>query len=271
MRTKLNDGVPLSRCLESGTARRTRLERYSARDNRGTQGRNVLNLHDVLLPTSGTMGGTQAGQSCPTERARNKKVGQCMRSFAPNVISARASARSAAVSTASGPKPRSTAKHGQTAESRVATRKSAKEEAEARATAERQAALERLGEIYLQFAATPEGVGFLEAHQAELIAPRNDGEYVKAALARDREREVAANETTTVHHWVEWGRNYLSLTLRNDRDHAKAREVSAILQRLLEAELRYHADPHDKTRSADYAQKRTPKHEFGRTSRSKKR
>jgi hypothetical protein len=156
------------------------------------------------------------------------------------------------------------------AESRVATRKSAKE-AEARAAAEHQAALEKLGQLYLEFAATPEGVRFLEAQHAELIEPRNDGEYVKAALARDREREVAANETTTIHHWVEWGRNYLSLTLRNDRDHAKAREVSAILQRLLEAELRYHADPHDKTRSADYAQKRAPKHEFGRTSRSKKR
>ena len=122
--------------------------------------------------------------------------------------------------------------------------------------------------MYMEFAASPEGIRFLEAQHAELIGPRNDHEYVKAALARDKEREVAANETTTVHHWVEWGRNYLSLTLRNDRDHAKAREVSAILQRLLEAELRYHPDPHDKTRSADYAQKRPPKHEFGREKRT---
>jgi len=155
----------------------------------------------------------------------------------------------------------------QAAESRLASKKSVRE-AEARASAERQAALERLGEMYMEFAASPEGIRFLEAQQAELTAPRNDPEYVKAALARDKEREVAANETTTVHHWVEWGRNYLSLTLRNDRDHAKAREVSAILQRLLEAELRYHPDPHDKTRSADYAQKRPPKHEFGREKRT---
>src|SRR5262245_51095377 len=162
------------------------------------------------------------------------------------------------------------------AETRVGARKRTQETAEARAAAEHQAALERLGQMYMEFAASPEGVRFLEAQHAELIGPRNDGEYVKAALARDKEREVAANETTTIHHWVEWGRNYLSLTLRNDRDHAKAREVSAILQRLLEAELRYHPDPHDKTRSADYAQKRPPKHEFGRekrtlTNRSKRR
>jgi len=155
----------------------------------------------------------------------------------------------------------------QAAETRVATRKSAREAGE-RAAAERQAALERLGDLYLQFAASPEGIGLLEAQQAELTAPRNDSEYLKAVLARDKEREVAANETTTVHHWVEWGRNYLSLTLRNDRDHAKPREVSAILQRLLEAELRYHPDPHDKARSADYAQKRPPKHEFGREKRT---
>jgi hypothetical protein len=155
-----------------------------------------------------------------------------------------------------------------TAETRVATRKSAREASETRAAAEYQAALEKLGQMYMEFAASPEGVRFLEAQHAELIGPRNDGEYVKAALARDKEREVAANETTTVHHWVEWGRNYLSLTLQNDRDHAKAREVSAILQRLLEAELRYHPDPHDTTRSADYSQKRPPKHEFGREVRT---
>ena len=131
-----------------------------------------------------------------------------------------------------------------------------------------QAALEKLGELYLEFAASPEGIRFLEAQQAELTSPRNDHGHVKAALARDKEREVAANETTTVHHWVEWGRNYVSLTFRDDRDHAKARDVSAILQRLLEAELRYHADPHDQTRSADYAQKRPPRHEFGREKRT---
>jgi hypothetical protein len=154
------------------------------------------------------------------------------------------------------------------AETRVGARKRTRETTEARAAAEHQAALERLGQMYMEFAASPEGVRFLETQQAELTAPRNDPEYVKAALARDKEREVAANETTTVHHWVEWGRNYLSLTLRNDRDHPKAREVSAILQRLLEAELRYHPDPHDKTRSADYAQKQTPRHEFGREKRT---
>src|SRR5262245_14620693 len=155
-----------------------------------------------------------------------------------------------------------------TAESRVATRKRAPDAADARAAAEHQAALEKLGQMYMEFAASPEGVRFLEAQQAELTAPRNDHEYVNGAIARDKEREVAANETTIVHHMVEWGRNYLSLTLRNDRDHAKAREVSTILQRLLEAELRYHPDPHDQTRSTEYAQKHPPKHEFGREART---
>jgi hypothetical protein len=93
------------------------------------------------------------------------------------------------------------------AETRVGARNRAREAAEPRAAAEHQAALERLGQMYMEFAASPEGVRFLEAQQAELTAPRNH-DHVKAALARDKEREVAANETTTVHHWVEWGRNY---------------------------------------------------------------
>jgi hypothetical protein len=139
---------------------------------------------------------------------------------------------------------------------------------EVRAAAERQAALGKLAEMYLQFAASPEGVRFFDAQQAELTAPRNDPEYLKAVLARDKEREGVAKEVTTVHHMVEWGRNFVALTFRDDRNHAKAREVSATLQRLFEAEHRYHADPHDKTRSTDYAQKRTPKHEFGREKRS---
>jgi hypothetical protein len=98
-------------------------------------------------------------------------------------------------------------------------RKSAREAAEPPAATEYQAALEKLGQMYMEFAASPEGVRFLEAQHAELIGPRHEGEYVNAALARDKEREVAAN-------------------------------------------------PHDKTRSADYAQKRSPKHEFGREART---
>ena len=48
----------------------------------------------------------------------------------------------------------------QAAESRLASKKSVRE-AEARASAERQAALERLGEMYMEFAASPEGIRFL--------------------------------------------------------------------------------------------------------------
>ena len=155
-----------------------------------------------------------------------------------------------------------------TAETRVASKKSAREAVEARAAAEHQAALEKLGQLYIEFAASPEGVRFLEAQQAELTAPRNDPEYVKAALARDKEREVASNEVRIVHHVVEWGKSYIALTLRDERNHAKAREVSAILQRLFEAEHRYHEDPRDQPRSADRTLAQPAKHSFGRTKRS---
>ena len=134
--------------------------------------------------------------------------------------------------------------------------------------ADRQAAIEKLGELYLEFAASPEGVRYLEAQHAALVEPRNDADYVKAALARDKEREGAANEIAIVHHVVEWGRNYLALTLKNDRDRAKARQVAAILQRHFEAEGRYHEDEHDKTRAADRKQATAPRHDFGREKRS---
>lgn len=137
--------------------------------------------------------------------------------------------------------------------------------------AQRQAALERLGDLYLEFAASTEGMRFLEAQQAELVGPRNDPEYLKTVIARDKEREVAANAITTVHHMVEWGRNYVALTLADDRDHAKAKEVSAILQHLFEAEHRYHDDPHDQTKAPDQPQKHAPKHGPGREKRSRSR
>ena len=51
------------------------------------------------------------------------------------------------------------------------------------------------------------------------------------------------------------GRNYVALTLADDRDHAKAKEVSAILQRLLEAEHRCHEDPHEPAKAPDERKK----------------
>ena len=133
---------------------------------------------------------------------------------------------------------------------------------------QRLAALEKLGELYLEFAGSAEGHAFLEAQQAALIAPRNDPEYLNAVLANEKDRQSVANEVSTVHHLVEWGRNTISLALRDDRNHAKAREVSALLQRLFEAGHRYHEDPHDPGKLADRSQKQTPRHEFGREKRS---
>ena len=132
---------------------------------------------------------------------------------------------------------------------------------------ERQAALEKLGELYLEFASSPEGQNYLEAQQIALVAPRNDPDYLKAIMARDKEREGVASEITHVHHVVEGAKNYLALTLRNDRDHAKARQIAGILQRHYEAELRYHKDG-DTGEPADYEQPKTPRHDFGREKRS---
>ena len=109
---------------------------------------------------------------------------------------------------------------------------------------------------------------FLEGQQAELTAPRNDPEYLNAILANEEARKIAANEITLVHHAVLWGRNRIGLTLKDDRNHAKAREVAGKLQQLFEAEFLYEADPHDKTKLADQTQKQPPKHEFGREKRS---
>jgi hypothetical protein len=134
--------------------------------------------------------------------------------------------------------------------------------------AERQAALEKLGDVFLEFAASPEGMRFLESQQAELTAPSNDRRYLETLVARDKDRQSAANEITLVTHAVEWGRNRIGLTLKDDRNHATAREVSATLQKLFEAELRYQEDPHDQTRLAERPQKQAPRHEFGREKRS---
>ena len=143
-------------------------------------------------------------------------------------------------------------------------------EAEARVSAreQRQAGLEKLGDVFLEFAASPEGMLFLEGQQAELTAPRNDPDYLNAILANEEARKFAANEITLVHHAVLWGRNRIGLTLKDDRNHAKAREVAGKLQQLFETELLYEADSHDKTKLADQAQKQPPKHEFGREMRS---
>ena len=137
--------------------------------------------------------------------------------------------------------------------------------------AEHQAALEKLGELYLEFAASPEGMRFAEQQQAQLVAPNNDPDYLKAVIARDKEREGVANEITHVHHVVEGAKNYLALTLRNDRDRAKARQIASILARHFEAESRYYEDKGDATVAADYKQVTMPRHDFGREKRSRAR
>ena len=155
----------------------------------------------------------------------------------------------------------------QAAESRVATRKSAKE-AEARATAERHAALEKLGELYLQFAASPEGIRLAEAQQAELTAPRNNATYVETLEGHERDRTLVANQTAAVHHTVDGGKSWLSIALTNPRDHTRALEAARVLGRHFEAPVIRHEDPEDATRLADRAQAQPARHTFGREARS---
>lgn len=131
-----------------------------------------------------------------------------------------------------------------------------------------QAALEKLGDLLIEFVATPEGARFFEAQHQATIAPRNDPAYIEALLAKEADRQLAANEITLVTQFVEWGRSRIALTLRNDRDHTKAREVAATLAKMLEAQQRYVPDPHDLTVTAEYSFRQPPKHTFGREMRS---
>ena len=155
----------------------------------------------------------------------------------------------------------------QAAETRVATRKSARE-AEERPADERQAALEKIGELYLGFAASPEGIRLAEAQQAELIGPRNDPAYLASLEAHEKDRTQVANVTAAVHHVVDGGRSWLSIGMTNPRDHAAASEAARVLGRHLEAPVIRHEDPKDATRLADRAQAQPAKHTFGREARS---
>ena len=149
----------------------------------------------------------------------------------------------------------------------MATKKSAKE-AVARATAERHAALEKLGELYLQFAAWPEGIRLAEAQQAELTAPRNGAAYVQTLEGHEKDRTLVANQTAAVHHVVDGGKSWLSVGLTNPRDHARASEAARVLGRHLEAPVIRHEDPKDATRLADRPQAQPARHTFGREKRS---
>ena len=149
-----------------------------------------------------------------------------------------------------------------------ATRKSAREAAEARAAPEHQAALGEARQLYIEFAASPEGVRFLEAQQAELTAPRNDPAYLQTLEDHEKDRTQVTNQAAAVHHTVDGGRSWLSIGLTNPRDHAAASEAARVLGRHLEAPVIRHEDPKDATRLADRAQAQPAKHTFGREARS---
>jgi hypothetical protein len=126
-----------------------------------------------------------------------------------------------------------------------------------------------LGDLYLEFAASPEGIHFLETQQAELTAPRtNDPDRMRDLEAREADRSASANQTAVVHHYIVKGRSKYEIELTNPRDTAAAVEGAERLGRHLEAPIRRHEDPHDTTKFADRPQKTPPKHTFGREKRS---
>jgi hypothetical protein len=135
--------------------------------------------------------------------------------------------------------------------------------------AARQAALEKLGDVFLEFAASTEGMRFLETQQAELTAPRvNDPNRIRDLEAREADRAASANQTAVVHHRISKGRSTYEIELTNPRDTTAAVEGAERLGRHLEVPVRRHEDPHDVTRFADRTQKTPPKHSFGREKRS---
>jgi hypothetical protein len=135
--------------------------------------------------------------------------------------------------------------------------------------AARQAALEKLGDAFLEFATSAEGMRFLESQQAELTAPRtNDPSHIRDLEAREADRAASANQTALIHHYIVKGRSKYEIELTNPTDTAAAVEGAERLGRHLEAPVRRHEDPHDVTRFAGRPQKTPPRHSFGREKRS---
>jgi hypothetical protein len=137
------------------------------------------------------------------------------------------------------------------------------------AKAARQAALEKLGDAFLEFATSAAGMRFLETQQAELTAPRiNDPSRTRELEAREADRAASANQTAVIHHYIVKGRSKYEIELTNPTNTAAAIEGAERLGRHLEAPVRRHEDAHDVTRFADRTQKTPPKHTFGREKRS---
>ena len=107
----------------------------------------------------------------------------------------------------------------------------------------------------------------LQACYRELLAPRNDPQYLQALENHEADRQAIANVTASVHHVVDGGKSWLSIGLTNPRNHAAASEAARQLGRHLEVPLIRHDDPKE-IRMADRTQSRPPKHSFGRETRS---
>jgi hypothetical protein len=263
MNADKNALVPPSRSLGSGTAGRRPVDRDNGRNDGGTHVSKPHREKGTAAPQSGTPSGTDARQGRPAgtsetgverddQRARSKPshlCSQCGLHPCLGTLSRCGGCIKAA------------------ADADRATRSAA--ETRVGAKAARQAALEKLGDAFLEFAASPEGLSFLEGQHAELTAPRvNDPNRIRDLEAREADRSASANETAVIHHHIIGGRSKYEIELINPRDTAAAVEGAERLGRHLEAPVRRHEDTHDATRFADRTQKTPPKHSFGREKRS---
>jgi hypothetical protein len=148
------------------------------------------------------------------------------------------------------------------AEVRVDTRK--REARSARLEQQADAILDRDSQLVQQLGQHAEA---LQACYRELLQPRNDPQYLQALEGHEADREALANVTSAVHHVVEGGKSWLSISLTNPRNHAIASEAARKLGRHLEARVYRHEDPKE-VQLADRKQAQPPKHAFGRTARS---
>jgi len=149
----------------------------------------------------------------------------------------------------------------------MATRKNAREAAEARAAAERQAELEATATAILN---DPVAIAALEAAGADLLQPINEDRraYLKRLLANESDRASLEAATHRLIHEVERGKHRFIVEPVNDRHRPAMNEAAEKLQRLLKAPLVRREDPYDQTRFADRTQAQPARHTFGREVRS---
>ena len=94
-----------------------------------------------------------------------------------------------------------------------------------------------LGEITKATSAITET---LERIHQELLAPRNDPEYVRRLEEADARRNQIANEVGAIHLFPDGNETWIGVSINNRRDQAKAIEVGRQMAEHFEAKLFRH-------------------------------